>query len=66
MTGHAEWKRVSFPGAGNVGEQDSRLLHGLDACATISNEILSEDRKRDDKERKRKAEKEAEQKRNGR
>ena len=65
MSGHAEWKRSSFPKKGNVGEQDSRLHHALEECARISNQILIENRKRDDKERKRKAREEAEKKANG-
>ena len=56
MSGHAEWKRTNLPRAGGIGEQDSRLMHGLEACAAISNEILVEDRKRRDKEKKKEAE----------
>jgi hypothetical protein len=66
MSGHAEWKRTNLPRAGSIGEQDSRLMHGLEACAMISNEILAEDRKRRDKDEKKKAAaKTAEQRRHG-
>jgi hypothetical protein len=66
MSGHAEWKRVVLPHAGGIGDQDSRLMHSLEECARVSNEILVEDRKRAEKERKRQAAKEqAERKRHG-
>lgn len=57
VSGYAEWKRCSFPAAGNVGEQDSRLHHGLEACAMISNELLLEDRKAAAKKKRLEAEK---------
>jgi hypothetical protein len=66
MSGYAEWKRVVLPAAGGIGEQDSRLMHALEECAKVSNEILSEDRKRLEKERKKQQAKEAaERKRHG-
>jgi hypothetical protein len=65
MSGFAEWRRAALPAGGGIGEQDSRLMHALDACAAISNEILSEERKAREKEAKRRADREAEAKRRG-
>lgn len=45
LSGFARYERVSLPQPGSVGEQDSRLLNGLEECARIANEMLEEDRK---------------------
>lgn len=45
MTGYARYERVALPGEGGAGSQDSRLMHGLAACAETQNQMLEDARK---------------------
>jgi len=47
LSGYARWHRIALPGPGGVGDQDSRLLRGLEYAAVVANQLIDEQRKRD-------------------
>lgn len=43
MTGQSQWRRFALPMGGGAGDQDARLMAGLDLMRSLYNEVIADE-----------------------